>query len=102
VIDDRMLTQAFQNARAADRMRVPPMTAILARAEFAREMQRRRRFTTSVTFASALVGAGALCLVVLAPGNFPLPMSPTIVPLLALGGVSAIWGLGPARAPRST
>jgi hypothetical protein len=101
VIDDQTLVEAFQKARRADRMRVPAMSAILARAEYAREMQKRRRFTAAVTFASALAGAVSLCLIILAPGAFPLPMSPAIVPLLALGGAAALWGFGPARRPSS-
>jgi hypothetical protein len=102
VIDDQMLAEAFQKARAADRMRVPPMAAILARAEYAREMQKRRRFTAAVRFASALAGVVTLCLIILAPGAFPLSMSPAIAPLLALGGVAAWWGLGPVQMPRSS
>lgn len=92
MIDDQMLAEAFQNAKAADSMRVPPLAAIRARAEFAREMQKQRRFTLAVTCASALVGASTICLFVLAPGAFPLTMSPAIATLLALGGVSATWG----------
>ena len=95
MIDDQKLAEAFQNARAADTMRVPPMRAIVARAVYAREMQRRRRFTATVTLASALGGAATVCLIVFAPGAFPLPMSPAILPLLALGGLAALWGLGP-------
>jgi hypothetical protein len=102
VIDEPMLAEAFQKAKEADRMRVPPLSAILVRAEYAREVQKRRRFTAVTTLISALAGAVTLGLIVLAPGAFPLPMSPAIVPLLALGGVSALWGLGPTRLASSS
>lgn len=102
MIDDRMLAEAFQRARAADRVRVPPMPAIVARAEYARETQKRRRFTAVLTFASGLAVAVTLCLIIFAPGTFPLPMSPGVVALLALGGGAALWGLGPPPLPRSS
>ncbi|HEX5069355.1 MAG TPA: hypothetical protein VFV78_04000 [Vicinamibacterales bacterium] len=97
MIDDRTLAEAFHKAKAADRMRVPPLPAILARAECAREMQNRRRFTAAMWCASALAGAGTLCAIVLAPGGFPLAMSPSIAVVLAPGLVAALWGLAPAR-----
>jgi len=98
VIDDRSLAEAFQKARAADSMRVPPLSAIIARAEYARELENRRRFSAAVWFASALAGAVTLGVIVLAPGSFPLPMSPSIVPILGLGGIAALWGLGLSNA----
>ena len=102
MIDDRTLAEAFQKAKAADRMRVPPMRTILARAEYAREMQKRRRFTAGVSLASALIGAVTLGLVTLAPGAFPLPMSPSITPLLVLGLVATLWAINPSESyPRS-
>lgn len=100
MIDDQMLAAAFQQAKAADRPHIPPMAAILARAEYTREVRKRKQFTTAVRMVSALSAALSVLLIVLAPSSFPLPMSMATVLLLAGGGVATIWGLEPARLPR--
>ena len=99
-MDDRRLAELFLQTRAADSMRVPPLRAIIARAEYARELQARRRFTSVVEFVSGLVGAVICALILLSPRELPLPMSPWIVPVVILGGIVVLWGTGETQWPR--
>lgn len=93
-MDEQMLVEAFRRSRAADRMRVPRMATIIARAAHAKEMQYRRQFTAIVALASGLAGACTFALILLTPREFPLPMSPEIVPLLVIVGGILLWGTG--------
>jgi hypothetical protein len=90
-MDEQKLAAMFRQARAADNMHVPPVRAIIARAEYAKELQARRRFTRVVEIFSGLVGAGISAMILLAPRGLPLPMSPWIVPVLVLGGIVILW-----------
>ena len=99
-MDEQELTALFRQAKAGDRMRVPPMTAVIARAEYAKELQIRRRYQTVVGVLSGLAGAGVLALIVLSPRGLPVPMSPWIVPVLMLGAVVMLWAAGDAQWPR--
>lgn len=94
MIDEQMLIDAFRKAGTADEVRVPPLARIVALAEYAKEMQRRRRFTISIVVASALAVACAAGVMLFAPGPFPLSLSPGIVPLLVLGAVETLWVTG--------
>lgn len=94
MMDDQMLTEVFREAKAADLVRVPPLAKILARADYARELQRRRRFTALVVCATALTAACTAAVVFLSARPFPLSLSPSIAPLLALSVLTAIWCIG--------
>ncbi len=94
--DEQMLTDAFRKA-AADVVRVPPLARIVARAEYAKEIQRRRRFTTLIALASALAVACAGAVILFAPRAFPLSLSPGIMPVLVLGAVATLWIMGVAE-----
>jgi hypothetical protein len=93
MIDEQTLTDALRQARTADVVRVPPLARIVGRAEYAKEMQRRRRFTILVAVVSALAVACASAVILLAPRAFPLSLSPGILPLLALSAAAALWGM---------
>ena len=99
-MDEQKLTKLFRQAQAGDRMRVPPMTAVIARAEYAREFQTRRRYQNVVGWLSGLAGAGVMALIVLSPRGLPFPMSAGIVPVLIVGGVAILWAAGDERAAR--
>ena len=93
-MDEQRLAQMFRQAKGADRMRVPPMRAIVARAEYARELQARRRLTAVMGMFSGAIAAGACALILLAPRALLLPMSPGITPLLLLVAAIMLWGTG--------
>ena len=99
-MDEQKLTKLFRQAQAGDRMRVPPMTAVIARAEYARELQTRRRYQNVVGWLSGLAGAAVMALIVLSPRGLPFPMSVGIVPVLLVGGVAILWAAGDAQWPR--
>jgi len=100
-MDEQKLTELFRQAKAGDRMRIPPMTAVIARAEYARELQTRRRYQNVVELLAGLVGAGVMALIVFSPRGLPFAMSPWIAPVLVLGGVVILWAAGDIQWPRT-
>ena len=97
MIDEQMLTDAFRKASTADVVRVPPLAKIVALAEYAKEIERRRRFTTLIAFSSALAAICAGAVIFFAPRAFPLSLSPGIMPVLVLGAVATLWIMGVAE-----
>lgn len=94
MIDEQMLTDAFRKASAAEAVRVPPLTRIVARAEYAKEKERRRRFTTLIALAPALAVVCPGIAILVASPAFPLSLSPGIMPLLVISAVAMFWVIG--------